>query len=76
MEFIEQNPLVMNGKPVIKGTRLTVDYIISLLAQGLSTDDILKEYKGLKKEEILACLHFAESILNKTAIFEFENSAS
>ena len=51
MEYIEINPKIMVGKPVIKGTRITVETIISMLGQGLSIDAILLEYKGLKKSK-------------------------
>lgn len=70
MEYLEINPKIMLGKPVIKGTRITVEHIISLLAQNTSIDEILTEYKGLKKPEILACLHYAEVSLEKTSTFD------
>ena len=47
MDFIEINPKIMVGKPVIKGTRITVENIIAMLGQGLSINDILTEYEGL-----------------------------
>lgn len=56
----------MVGKPIIKGTRLTVQYILSLLAQGMSVEEILKEYKKLRKEDIFACLAFAQHALEST----------
>jgi len=55
-ERIVLNPKIMVGKPVIRGTRLTVHYILNLLAHGATVDEILQEYKGLTKEDILACL--------------------
>ena len=76
MEYVEINPKIMLGKPVIKGTRIAVEHIISMLAQGVSYDEILKEYKGLKKEEILACLQYAENILEKTTTFDLDKMAS
>ena len=57
------NPQIMMGKPVIRGTRLTVEYILGMLAQGDSLDDILAEYPGLVKEDIQACLLFASRSL-------------
>jgi uncharacterized protein (DUF433 family) len=63
---INENTLA--GKPVIKGTRLSVDFIISLLAHEMSIDDILNEYKGLQKEDVLACLLFAQQSI-ESAIF-------
>jgi uncharacterized protein (DUF433 family) len=49
----------MVGKPVIKGTRLTVEFILNLLADGTTIPEVLEEYKGLVKEDIRACLLFA-----------------
>ena len=66
----------MLGKRVIKGTRITVEYVISMLAQGISIDEILQEYKGLTKQEILACLQYAENILEKTTTFDLDKMAS
>ncbi len=59
LERITLNPKVMTGKPVIRGTRLTVDYIVGLLAHGTTPENILKEYEGLTPEDIQACLLFA-----------------
>jgi uncharacterized protein (DUF433 family) len=66
LERIVINPKVKVGKPVIKGTRLTVEYVVGLLAHGASFDEILKEYKGLTAEDIQACLLFATKSLEST----------
>ena len=50
---IETNPKIMFGKPVIKGTRLTVEMILEKLAYGESEEEVLKEYPFLKKEDCL-----------------------
>lgn len=76
MELIEINPKIMLGKPVIKGTRITVEHIISLLSQDISIPEILNEYKGLEKQQILACLQYAENILEKTTTFDLDKIAS
>ena len=55
---------VLAGKPVIKGTRLSVEYIVGLLAAGATAEDILEEYQGLAREDILACLLFAAKSLD------------
>jgi uncharacterized protein (DUF433 family) len=60
------SPKVMVGKPVIKGTRLTVEYVLNLLAHGTSFDEILQEYEGLTLEDIRACLLFATKSLEST----------
>ncbi len=57
------NPKVMVGKPVIRGTRLTVEFILGVLAQGDTIENILTEYPGLVKEDIQACLLFASRSL-------------
>ena len=67
LERIVLNPKVMMGKPVIKGTRLTVEYILNLLAHGATTTEILEEYKGLVQEDIQACLLFATNSLANTS---------
>ncbi len=64
---ISLNPKVMVGKPVIKGTRLTVKYILNLLAHGSTVQDILSECKGLSKEDVQACLLFATRSLESTS---------
>lgn len=61
------DPRVMTGKPVIKGTRLTVEYILNLLAHGVTPEEILEEYPGLTREDIQACLLFATRALADTA---------
>ena len=60
------DPNVMSGKPVIRGTRLTVDYILNCLAHGGTESEILAEYEGLTKEDIQACLLFATKALKDT----------
>ncbi len=52
---------VLTGKPVIKGTRLAVEFIIELLARGWSENEILENYPGIVIEDIRACLAYAES---------------
>ena len=66
LERIILNPKIMAGKPVIKGTRLTVDFIFNLLAHGASQEDILDEYNGLTSEDIQACYLFATKSLENT----------
>ncbi len=50
---------VMTGKPVIKGTRLTVDFILNIFANGSTAEEILDEYEGLTPDDIQACFLFA-----------------
>jgi uncharacterized protein (DUF433 family) len=67
LQRVVLDPKIMTGKPVIKGTRLTVDYILNLLAHGSTTAEILTEYHGLTPEDIQACLLFATKSLGDTA---------
>jgi len=66
LERIAMHPKVMTGKPVIKGTRLTVEFILNLMAHGATDQEIIGEYKGLKKEDIQACILFASKALENT----------
>ena len=66
LERITANPRVMLGKPVVRGTRLTVEYILNLLAHGATETEILDEYRGLTREDIQACLLFAAQSLEST----------
>ena len=54
---IAVQPGILGGKPVIRGTRISVEFILSLLSSGMSIDEILTDYSHLKREDILAALH-------------------
>nr|MDO8098493.1 DUF433 domain-containing protein [Candidatus Njordarchaeota archaeon] len=75
LERITLNPKVMAGKPVVKGTRLTVQHILNLLAHGTTTNEILKEYKGLTKEDVQACLLYASETLEDTTFMPLAEEA-
>ena len=66
MDRIVLNPNIMAGKPVIRGTRLTVDFILNLLAHGATQEEIINEYQGLSPEDIQACFLFATKSLENT----------
>lgn len=74
LEHIELNPKIMRGKPVIKGTRLTVQYILNLLANGETIDEITKEYEGITREDILACLLYASEAIDNTTFIPLEEA--
>lgn len=67
LQRIVTDSKVMVGKPVIRGTRLTVDFILNLMAHGSTSDEILLEYDGLVIEDIQACLLFASQSLSNTS---------
>jgi len=57
------NPEIMLGKPVIKGTRITVEIILRKLAEGMTIEEIIKSYPQLTKEDILAVLEYAADVI-------------
>ncbi len=57
------DPGVLSGKPIVKGTRLAVEFIVELLAQGWTEAEILKNNPGITREDILACLAYASDAL-------------
>ena len=68
LKRITIDPKVMTGKPVIKGTRLTVQFILELLGEGSTIEEILEEYDGLTKEDIMACLIYASEAIDHSTI--------
>ncbi len=69
---ITTNPSVMIGKPVIAGTRLTVMFILDVLAQGWSIDEILRNYPNLEADDIRACLAYASDVLSAEKIYSLQ----
>ncbi len=63
------DPRVMVGKPVIKGTRIPVDLIIRLIAQGMTPEEILEDYPRLKKEDIKAALEYVAAMVEGEDVF-------
>ena len=66
------NPEILAGKPVVKGTRLAVEFVIGLLAQGWSESEVLRNYPGLTREDIQACLSYAEALLEGERVYPIE----
>ena len=69
---IVADPKVLVGKPVVRGTRLSVEFIIGLLAEGWSHKEILDEYPSLTDDDITACLNYARDILSSERVFAAE----
>ena len=67
-ERITINPNVCNGKPIIRGMRITVSTILEYLAAGESVENILNAYPILEAEDIKACLEFAKKLTDKSII--------
>ena len=66
---ITLDPNVLTGKAVIRGTRLSVEFVIGLLADGWSEADILANYPGITHQDILACLSYARDALSSERVF-------
>lgn len=66
---IELNPDVLAGKPVIKGTRLAVELVVDLLAQGWTEDEIIRNYPTLTRDDIRACLQYASAALQDEKVY-------
>ena len=59
------DPEIVGGKPVIRGTRLAVEFILAMLAAGQSESDLVENYPGLTREDILACLSYASYLAHE-----------
>ncbi len=66
---IEINPEILVGKPIIKGTRISVEFILEILANGWDIEQILKNYPQLKKEDILAAIEYSLEILKEEKVY-------
>ena len=66
---ITLDPKVLAGKPVIRGTRLSVEFIIGLMADGWTEADILANYSGITRDDIMACLAYARDALSSEKVF-------
>ena len=73
---IEINPAVMMGKPVIRGTRITVELILEKLAAGETVDDILKSYPHLKREGVLEAIAYASRVMKMDVVYPVPNRAA
>jgi uncharacterized protein (DUF433 family) len=62
-------PDVLAGKPVIRGTRLSVEFVTGLLADGWSEAEVLQNYPGIGHDDILACLGYARDTLRSEKVF-------
>jgi uncharacterized protein (DUF433 family) len=66
---IEINPKVLCGKPVVKGTRLAVEFLLGLIAGGMAEGEILDAYPGLAREDLQACIAYAAFLLSTEHIY-------
>ena len=68
-ERVVVDPAILAGKPVVRGTRLAVEFIIELLAQGWTDAEILRNYPGLTRQDIQACLAYASNVLKTERVY-------
>ena len=73
---ITADPEVLTGKPVVKGTRLAVEFIVGRLAHGWSEEDLLHNYPGLTQEDIRACLAYATERLESERVYPLATKQS
>lgn len=71
-ERIAIDPDILGGKPTVQGTRIAVELVIDLLAQGWTMAEILEHYPGLTAEDIRACLRYASMILKAEKVYPLE----
>ena len=66
---ITVDPNILVGKPIIKGTRISVEFVIDLLGRGWTTEQILREYDHLTAENLQACLAYASEVLKSERVY-------
>ena len=75
MSRITTNPQILGGKPIIKNTRMSVAFILELLASDVTEDEILIDYPHLTKEDIQACLRYAAQAVKNDIYIELGKAA-
>ncbi len=63
------DPAILVGKPVVKGTRLSVEFLLGLMADGWGEADILDNYPGLTREDLAACLNYARDLVASERVY-------
>ena len=66
---ITLDPQILAGKPIIRGTRLSVEFVVGLLAQGWSHEDLIRQYPGVTTPDINACLAYAHDALAAERVY-------
>ncbi|MHA1673471.1 MAG: DUF433 domain-containing protein [Promethearchaeota archaeon] len=72
LDRIELNPEICRGKPIVKGTRITIDFILELLAQGWTYSEICDEY-SITTSDILAVLEYTRNLIKNDQIFQIKS---
>jgi uncharacterized protein (DUF433 family) len=66
------DPDMLVGKPVVKGTRLSVDFLVGLMGQGWPEAETLRNYPGLQREDLLACCSYASEVLREQKVYRYQ----
>lgn len=74
--IITRNPKILGGKPIIAGTRMSVESILELLASGMETKEILKEYPFLKRKHVQAAIDYAAKLTGNKKAYTFAGTSS
>jgi len=74
-ERIVADSAVLLGKPVVAGTRLSVEFLLDLMAQGWPETEILRNYPGLTRDDLLACVAYARERVSEERVFQFSVEA-
>ncbi len=75
-EYITSDPKILAGKPIIKGTRLSVEFILNLLAEGWSIEEILENYPTLTLESLKAVFAFVAECMREELIYDLNKEAA
>lgn len=73
-ERIMVDPRILTGKPVVRGTRISVEFVVDLLAAGWSHAQILASYRHLSEEDIRACLAYASELLREEKVYPLKTA--
>ena len=69
LKRITVNPKICHGKPTVRGLRYPVEHLLEFLSSGMTTEEILKDYPDLEREDILACLAYASNLTRVKSSF-------
>ena len=75
-DHIVIDPAILAGKPIIRGTRLSVEFIVQLLAQGWTEVDIQRNYPGVTHDQIAACLQYAADVLGSEKTYPLADTSA
>ncbi len=73
-EYIISNPAIMLGKPVIKGTRITVELVMEKIANDISMEEILIAYPHITRKQVLACIQYALETVKNEVVYTLQQA--